>query len=128
MGKRSVEKERHWREVLGRFEGSGLTIRAFCRRSRIKEHQFHTWRRQLRLRDAANGGVDLCSASPGLSLRGTSTWRPAAFAAVHVVDSAQDKTPAIEIIIGNGRRVAVRPGFEPSTLTQVLQVMEGWSC
>jgi transposase len=124
MRRRSVEKERHWREVLGRFEGSGLTIRAFCRRSRIKEHQFHTWRRELRLRDADKPD----SAGARRKPRGAPTIRPAAFAAVHIVESAQDKAPAIEIIIGNGKRVAVRPGFEPATLTQVLRVVEGWSC
>ena len=53
MGKRSIEKERHWRQIVARFERSGMKVRAFCDRARIKEQQFFTWRRELRRRDVA---------------------------------------------------------------------------
>jgi transposase-like protein len=53
MGKRSVEKERQWREIVARYERSGVKVRAFCHQEQIKESQFFAWKRELKRRDAA---------------------------------------------------------------------------
>ncbi len=49
---RSIERERFWRQVLKKFDASGLGVRAFCRREGMSEPSFYGWRRELRLRDA----------------------------------------------------------------------------
>jgi hypothetical protein len=36
-----------WRRILGRFEESGLTARAFCVRERISRQSFYGWRARL---------------------------------------------------------------------------------
>jgi len=51
--RRNVDQERRWRERIKRQAGSGLTVRAFCRREKLSEPSFHAWRRTLRQRDAA---------------------------------------------------------------------------
>ncbi len=36
-----------WREIVSRFEPSGLTIDAFCRRESVTSSSFHRWRAKL---------------------------------------------------------------------------------
>ncbi len=50
---RASEKESYWRLALEEFQGSGLSVRAFCRREGLSEPSFFTWRRTLQERDAA---------------------------------------------------------------------------
>ncbi len=39
--------EAEWRSILGRFEQSGLSESAFCRRSKISRSTFLKWKRRL---------------------------------------------------------------------------------
>ena len=36
-----------WREIFSRYELSGLSIEAFCRRESLNRSSFHRWRSQL---------------------------------------------------------------------------------
>lgn len=56
--KRSVEKEEYWRSVLGEYQGSGLTIREFCRRKKISEPSFFAWRKEIARRSKSNSRRD----------------------------------------------------------------------
>ena len=44
---RSSEREAFWREVVGRREASGLSVRAFCHGENLPESAFYFWRRKL---------------------------------------------------------------------------------
>lgn len=48
---RDLSRERFWRGVLKRFRGSGLSVRAFCRREGVSEPSFYAWRRTIARRD-----------------------------------------------------------------------------
>ena len=48
---RDSQKERFWRQTIGRWQKSGLTIRAFCRLHGLAESNFHAWRRTIANRD-----------------------------------------------------------------------------
>jgi hypothetical protein len=39
--------EAEWRAVMGRFERSGLSVSAFCRRTKLSRNSFIKWRRRL---------------------------------------------------------------------------------
>lgn len=52
---RNVKKEAFWRGVLARFAGSGLSVRAFCRREKVTEPAFYAWRRVVGERDSQRG-------------------------------------------------------------------------
>lgn len=76
--RRDIEKEGFWRGMLGEVEGSGLSVRAFCRERGLKEAQFYAWRRELRMRDVEQntkpGFVELVgkggkSGGAGVSIR-----------------------------------------------------------
>ena len=120
MSRRSVEKEGYWRDMVARFEQSGLKVGAFCDQAGIKADRFYTWRRKLRERDE-----EMAAIAPDRSAAGS---RIAAFASVHVVGASWASHCCIEIIVGNGKRVAVAPGFDRATLLQVLAVVEGRVC
>lgn len=49
--RRDSGREAYWREVLGRFDKSGLTVRAFCTREKLSEPSFYHWRRVIQQRD-----------------------------------------------------------------------------
>jgi hypothetical protein len=42
-------KARYWQQTLGEAARSGMSIREYCRRRRLKESQFYWWQRRLRL-------------------------------------------------------------------------------
>ena len=44
--------EKRWREVLGRFDGSGMSIHAFCEREGVSASSFHRWRLRLAMMPA----------------------------------------------------------------------------
>ena len=46
--KRSIQKERYWRDVLKQQANSGLSVRQFCGRGKISEGSFYFWRQKLR--------------------------------------------------------------------------------
>jgi transposase-like protein len=114
MGKRSQAREKHWREVIQEYEGSGMTVREFCAKRQMNESQLYFWKRELQRRDEAKR-----------------TARPAkreAMLPVEVVVDASKPMPRIEILVDDSFRVAVEPGFDPHTLGEVLQVLEQRRC
>ena len=44
---RRRRSESEWAEILRRFESSGLTVRAFCRRHGLSLSSFQRWRSRL---------------------------------------------------------------------------------
>jgi len=41
------EKDRYWRALVQGHEGSGQSVRAYCRQAGVKESAFYWWRREL---------------------------------------------------------------------------------
>jgi len=52
---RSGEREAFWRDVVGRREASGLSVRVFCQGENLPESAFYFWRRKLAERDGELG-------------------------------------------------------------------------
>jgi hypothetical protein len=46
---RDGEKARYWQRVMGVVR-SGMSIREFCQKRRLRESQFYWWRRELKAR------------------------------------------------------------------------------
>jgi len=104
-GKRgSGEREEYWRQALADWSRSGLSKVAFCRTRGLSPSAFHWWKGELARRDAAKGN-------------GTKA-RPA-FEAVRLAEGAVSGAAvsaradgggvegAVEVVLGNGRRVRV---------------------
>jgi transposase-like protein len=93
--------------------GSGLSVRAYCRRHRLRESAFYFWRKEL-------------------TRRGASAAMQAAFVPVRITRE-QPATPSgpgdltasgrIEIVLGSDRRVNVVGPVDRQALADVLAVL-----
>jgi hypothetical protein len=117
---RSRTVDLRWKSLLHEFRHSGLTQAEFCRRRQISLHSF---RKHLY--------------PPRPSQPTPSDDRPSAAAGPPFlpVTILPDPTPSIpvpsshlELILSNGRRIAVVPGFDPQTLRHLIAVVEGHPC
>ena len=109
-----------WKALLNDFRRSGLTQAEFCRRRQISLHSF---RKQLY--------------QPHPSQTASSNDHPAAAADHHFlpvtilpdpIPSITDSPPHLELILPNGRRIAVAADFDPQTLRRLIAVVEEHPC
>ena len=97
MSKRGDASGR-WREILRRQTESGLSVAAYCRRSKIPQASFYSWRRKLR--DAAT------------------------FTEVQVTPEPSPVADALELISPGGHRIVVRPGFDHVALVAPIDTLD----
>jgi hypothetical protein len=109
---RDPRKEQHWRDLIARWQGSGLSVRAFCQRQRLAVPSFYAWRRTIRQRDGR--------AHPAAA--------PITFVPVQVRHDATDPPAALELVLTHGRCLRIPPGFDPAHLHALLRALEGSPC
>ena len=108
-----------WNALLNDFRRSGLTQAEFCQRRGISPHSF---RKHLYQRHAPKP----TPASP-LSSDTAAHSLPVTILPDPIPSTAAAGQP-LELLLGNGRRIAVAPGFDPQTLRQLLAVLEERPC
>ena len=108
-GKADAKKARHWQGLLGEAARSGISIREFCRRKRVKESQFYWWQRRLRLVQQVGAG----------SHRSGGNGQAASFALVSEEGGAIDA--GIELVLSGGRRLRITKGFVGFLGAELLQ-------
>ena len=118
--------ETQWRRIVGQHGRSGLSVREFCRRDKLRETAFYFWRRELQRRQAEQEQRHPDD-SPGVP----------AFVAVRLAASKAERVEehgspsgvgCIEIELPCGRRVHVAAPVDRQALADVLAVLEGQSC
>ena len=113
-GRKSAEKELHWREVLERYSGSDVSVREFCSREGVSEPSFYAWRKKLGMRK--NG-----SARPRPARgRNDRSDNGRLFVPLQVLDT----TATLEIIHPLGYRIQVTGDVNPVALRQVIEVLD----
>jgi len=113
-----------WREVVRKQRASGLSVAAFCRRSRISQASFYYWRRKLRdvgARSDTERSDTERSAATFAEVRVTS--KPRREGGVFESRWPQDDG-ALELVLPSGRRIVVRPGFDRTTLLSLVHALE----
>ena len=114
MGHRlDLAKQAKWLAVVQRWQRSRLSVREFCRRQQVNEASFYEWRRVLRQRGLLGEAVQ--DVTP-------------AFAEVVVQTPASAAETAIELVLGERRRLRVRAGFDAEALLQLVKLLEDASC
>ena len=105
---RDPRKERFWRRMLQQWRRSGLSVRVFCAQQQVSEANFYAWRRTLAHRDA----------------------QAVAFVPVEVVPEPSPApqpdhrtAPGLELLLPEGRRLRIGPGFDAPTLRRLLAVL-----
>jgi hypothetical protein len=113
--KQDVKKARFWQSTIREAARSGVSIREFCRRRKLKECQFYWWQRRLSMsrHTAAKGGPQ--------RVGGT-----ASFALVSEEPGANDA--GIELVLAGGRRLRIARGVDEATLRAVLAAVEPAGC
>jgi hypothetical protein len=108
---RDGRREAQWRRIIGAHGRSGLSIREFCRRGKLRETAFYFWRGELQRRQAEQ----------------EQRKRPSAQAAFVPVTVARDLVTQahgrIEIELSGGRRVHVVAPVDRQALVDVLAVL-----
>ncbi len=94
--------------VLAAWRESGVSLSAFARRHGLDAWRLMRWRRRL-AKDAAIQfhRVEVVAAPSGEEVSGTS---------------------GVELVLRDGRRVAVRRGFDAALLGDLVRAVESWSC
>ena len=109
-----------WNALLNEFRRSGLTQAEFCERRGISIHSFR--KRLYRVpTPKPTPANDLSSDGT------TSGFLPVTILPDPIPATAASRQP-IELLLGNGRRIAVAPGFDPQTLRQLIAVVEERPC
>lgn len=114
-GKGDAEKARYWRRTISEAARSGMSIREFCRRRRLRESQFYWWQRKLKAGREAR-----------TVRRSHLNGNQASFALVSDEPGANDV--GIELVLGDGRRLRIRQGVDEETLRSVLAALEQPRC
>jgi transposase-like protein len=107
---------RLWLERIRLWQQSQLSVSDFCQRRRLSQPSFYSWRRVLRERGLVDNVVHVSSAAT-----------TPAFLKV-TVNADGSMAPAIELVLGKGRLLRVRPGFDADLLRQLVRVLEEPSC
>jgi hypothetical protein len=123
-GERDRGKERFWREMVGRWRRSGVSIRDFCDAHGLSEPSFYAWRREIAKRDEQ--ARERPARTSARSARRPEGGLPA-FVPLRVTPT--EPAPALELVVGAGHVVRVAPGFDAPTLRSLLAVLaEAASC
>lgn len=107
-----MRRAEEMRSVFGRFEQSGLTLKAFGMREGISYTTLQYWRRKLRdgarEKDASSGKTELAA------------WSP-----VRVVPETPPRRDAssFEVWLANGVSFNVQPGFDDGELRRLVAVL-----
>jgi transposase-like protein len=100
-----------WRQHFTSRKTSGQTVRDYCAQHGLAEQTFYRWQRALAARPAPLPADDRT---------------PPLFVAVEVEARAVEHR--LVVLLADGRRLGVAPGFDPATLAQVVAVLEGRPC
>ena len=117
---RSRTIDLHWNALLSDFRRSGLTQADFCRQRNISlaSFRYHLYKP--------------LSPKPALSDTRSSASPDHHFLPVTILPdpvlSITASQPHLELILFDGRRIAVAPGFDAQTLRRLIAVVEGRPC
>ncbi len=117
---RSRTIDLRWNALLGDFRRSGLTQADFCRRRNISlaSFRYHFYKPP--------------SPKPAPSDARSSATADHLFLPVTILPdpilSITASQPRLELILSNGRRIAVAPGFDTQTLRRLIAVVEERPC
>jgi len=101
-------REQFWRTMVGRWQGSGLSVRVFCQRHGLSQPSFYSWRRTFAVRDAA-----------------TVHFAPVRIVPDPTPEAAADAGRAgLELVLGTGYWLRVGVGFDGPTLQRLLALLQ----
>jgi len=98
----TAAKNDEWRARIAEQEGSGMSVKGFCKGRSFAEHQFYYWRKRLR-----------------------NAQQPMRFALVDrsVPRAAPATQTELELVLASGERLRISTGVDAATLRTVLEAL-----
>jgi transposase-like protein len=106
MNKASFSARERWRRIVEQQQRSGVSVARFCRERGVAQSSLFAWKRRL-AREA----------------RATATPAFVAITAAAEARPSNGSGSAVELHLGDGRHLLLRPGFDPATLATALAVL-----
>lgn len=132
-----VERRRRWSDeekvrILMEVGLRGATLTDVARRHSVSRSQLYTWRRELKrhgaLRppEAVEGRPVFVPVAPPLLPAPPGELVPPGDASPSMdYEAPKPSTPAIEVVLSNGRRLCVPTGIDDAALARLIRVVEG---
>lgn len=118
-----------WAALIDQWQGSGLSLPAFCQRRGLNTGTMQGWVYKRTHRGAIERAR---RESKAPEAPGEDPSVAAAFLPVRVMGAAPEPDgtdcSGVEIVLGVGRRVVLSAGFDSETLRRVVAVLEGRTC
>jgi hypothetical protein len=132
-------KAAEWAKRIDDWKKSGLSLPKFCQQYGLKTSTMSSWIYRPRCRQAIDEVRRIQGVGRENPLRTntpTTTKQSPVFVPIHLREVVANPTKpldpvpraAIEIIVGQGRRVAVEKGFDAETLRRVVAALESGPC
>jgi hypothetical protein len=109
MYKASASAREHWRQIIEQQKRSGLSVARFCRDHQVGASSLFAWKRRLAREAEAVAAPAFVAVTSAAVCDGG------------VAMNASDG--AIELHLGDGRHLLLRPGFDVATLAAALAVL-----
>jgi transposase len=120
-----VCKQRHWLNLIQRWQRSRLGVREFCLQHALNEANFYVWRRVLRER----GLLQDSSASPRATSAVPAFVELSVDAKPNAASSAANSAASIvDLVLSERRRLRIRPGFDADMLLKLVRLLEEPAC
>ena len=121
-----------WAVWIDEWRGSGLSLPAFCQRHGLSRGTMQNWVYKPELKRAVEEARRRVQAIDEPREESVPSV-PAApvFLPVQVVEAAtrgNGERAGVEVVLGEGRRIVLRAGFDVDTLRRVVVVLEERSC
>ena len=96
-------KADEWAERIAVQQGSGISVKQFCKEQGLTEYSFYAWRKRLQ------------------------DHGPVRFALVEGSVRRQERTaePVLELVLASGERLRIGTGVDITTFRTVLDVLRG---
>jgi hypothetical protein len=124
-----------WASLIDQWRQSGLSLPAFRRRHGLSRGTMQNWVYKPALKRAveeARREAQAPAADPGHADGPLPSDPSPAFLPIRVAEAIpgreESNRTGVEIVLGAGRRVVVRAGFDSETLRRVVAVLEGRPC
>jgi hypothetical protein len=117
---RSRTVDLRWNALLNDFRRSGLTQAEFCRRREISIHSLRKHLYQPHPSKPTPSDDRLFAGADNHFLPVTVLPDP-----ISLTTTFQSP---LELVLSNGRRIAIAPGFDTETLRRLITVVEGYPC
>jgi hypothetical protein len=111
-----------WPQLLAQWRLSGLTQAEFCARRGLSLPSFRYHLYKPRRRSGSPGPIAPTDADT------TPLFLPVVCSPASQPDRAPSAATPLEVILGDGLRIAVAPGFDPQTLRRLVEALRQPPC